>query len=91
MQDQQASRSAANVTHRLPGRTRLRVPAHRGDPAFFAGARAHIKRHAFGNPVRDDLLDALEETSGRDLKAWTAAWYSSPVTRRPSRAWPTAL
>ncbi|MFJ1701838.1 aminopeptidase N [Kitasatospora sp. NPDC088346] len=48
--------------------------AYVGRDAFFEGARRYFRRHTFGNTVLTDLLAALEETSGRDLKAWTAAW-----------------
>ncbi|MDR3033812.1 MAG: aminopeptidase N, partial [Kitasatospora sp.] len=48
--------------------------AYVGRDAFFEGARAYFRKHAFGNTVLTDLLDALEETSGRDLRAWSAAW-----------------
>ncbi|WP_261166344.1 aminopeptidase N [Microbacterium sp. Marseille-Q6965] len=45
-----------------------------GEDAFFAGVRTYFRRHAFGNTTLDDLLAALEETSGRDVRAWSAAW-----------------
>ncbi|MFJ8624076.1 aminopeptidase N [Kitasatospora sp. NPDC093550] len=48
--------------------------AYVGSEAFFEGARRYFKRHAFGNTELADLLDVLEETSGRDLKAWAASW-----------------
>ncbi|GAA2155259.1 aminopeptidase N [Kitasatospora kazusensis] len=48
--------------------------AYVGRDAFFDGVRQYFKRHAFGNTVLGDLLGALEETSGRDLTAWAAAW-----------------
>ncbi|WP_404869528.1 aminopeptidase N [Kitasatospora griseola] len=48
--------------------------AYVGRDAFFEGARRYFKKHAFGNTVLGDLLDALEETSGRDLRSWSAAW-----------------
>ncbi|QEV01633.1 aminopeptidase N [Streptomyces viridifaciens] len=48
--------------------------AYVGSEAFFEGARRYFKRHAFGNTELGDLLDVLEETSGRDLKSWAAAW-----------------
>jgi len=48
--------------------------AYVGREAFFEGARQYFKRHAFGNTVLGDLLGVLEETSGRDLSAWSAAW-----------------
>ncbi|MGW4893935.1 aminopeptidase N [Kitasatospora sp. NPDC004240] len=48
--------------------------AYAGSEAFFEGARRYFKRHAYGNTVLGDLLDILEETSGRDLTSWAAAW-----------------
>ncbi|MEV7120116.1 aminopeptidase N [Kitasatospora griseola] len=48
--------------------------AYVGRDAFFEGARRYFKKHAYRNTVLGDLLDALEETSGRDLRSWSAAW-----------------
>ncbi|WP_049571250.1 aminopeptidase N [Streptomyces sp. SBT349] len=48
--------------------------AYVGTDAFFSGVQAYFKRHAWGNTRLADLLTALEETSGRDLKAWSSAW-----------------
>ncbi|MDH2391533.1 aminopeptidase N [Streptomyces sp. HNM0663] len=48
--------------------------AYVGMEEFFRGVQAYFKRHAFGNTRLSDLLGALEETSGRDLKAWSKAW-----------------
>ncbi|MDQ4085124.1 MAG: aminopeptidase N [Actinomycetota bacterium] len=45
-----------------------------GEEAFFAGLRTYFNRHAYGNSELVDLLRALEETSGRDLGAWTKEW-----------------
>ncbi len=50
------------------------LAAYVGYDEFLAGLRAYFKAHAFGNATLDDLLTALEETSGRDLRAWSAAW-----------------
>ncbi|MEZ0107101.1 aminopeptidase N [Catenulispora sp. EB89] len=50
------------------------LAAYVGEDAFLEGARRYFKRHAFGNTTLDDLLAALEETSGRDLKTWSKAW-----------------
>ena len=36
--------------------------------------QAYFKRHEWGNTRLNDLLSALEETSGRDLAAWSKAW-----------------
>ncbi|MFJ2578996.1 aminopeptidase N [Kitasatospora aureofaciens] len=48
--------------------------AYVGQDAFFQGVQAYFKRHAWGNTRLGDLLGALEEASGRDLKAWSKAW-----------------
>ncbi|MFI1940616.1 aminopeptidase N [Streptomyces purpureus] len=48
--------------------------AYVGEDEFFRGVQAYFKRHAFGNTRLPDLLGALEETSGRDLKSWSKAW-----------------
>jgi aminopeptidase N len=45
-----------------------------GQDQFFAGLRTYFNRHAYGNTELTDLLKALEETSGRDLGAWTKEW-----------------
>ncbi|MYY82667.1 MULTISPECIES: aminopeptidase N [unclassified Streptomyces] len=48
--------------------------AYVGEDEFFRGVQAYFKRHAFGNTRLSDLLGALEETSGRDLKTWSKKW-----------------
>ncbi|WP_251093395.1 aminopeptidase N [Streptomyces sp. Caat 7-52] len=48
--------------------------AYVGEDAFFKGVQAYFKRHAYGNTRLSDLLGALEETSGRDLKTWSKQW-----------------
>ncbi|GHJ37579.1 aminopeptidase N [Streptomyces sp. TS71-3] len=48
--------------------------AYVGQDEFFRGVQAYFKRHAFGNTRLSDLLTALEETSGRDLKSWSKLW-----------------
>ena len=41
--------------------------AYVGHEAFLAGLRDYFRDHAFGNATFDDLLGALEKSSGRDL------------------------
>ncbi|GGV32735.1 aminopeptidase [Streptomyces longisporoflavus] len=48
--------------------------AYAGRDAFLEGARRYFKRHAYGNTRLGDLLSVLEETSGRDMAAWSQAW-----------------
>jgi aminopeptidase N len=45
-----------------------------GREAFVEGLRRYFRRHEWGNTSLDDLLGALEETSGRDLGTWTKQW-----------------
>ena len=45
-----------------------------GRDEFLAGIRQYFRDHAWGNTTLADLLGKLEETSGRDLKAWSAEW-----------------
>ncbi|WP_040794983.1 aminopeptidase N [Nocardia higoensis] len=41
---------------------------------FLAGLRDYFAEHAYGNATFDDLLGALEKSSGRDLSGWGAQW-----------------
>ena len=45
-----------------------------GDTAFFAGARAFLEEHRFAKAGSEDLRRALEQASGRDLRAYFARW-----------------
>ena len=50
------------------------LAAYVGYDEFLEGLRDYFAAHAFGNATLTDLLDALERTSGRDLRAWAKAW-----------------
>ncbi|MGH3095913.1 MAG: aminopeptidase N [Streptosporangiales bacterium] len=60
--------------------------AYVGQDEFFEGVRRYFKRHEWGNTSLSDLLTALEETSGRDLVAWSKEWLETAGinTMRPS-------
>jgi aminopeptidase N len=45
-----------------------------GRDAFFAGIRAYLAAHGWGNATLADLLGALEASSGRSLTEWSKAW-----------------
>src|SRR5205814_3319110 len=45
-----------------------------GEGAFLAGVAAYFKRHEYGNTTLIDFLRDLEDTSGRDLVAWSEDW-----------------
>jgi len=48
--------------------------AYVGQEPFLAGLRDYFRDHAFENATFDDLLAALERSSGRDLSQWGAQW-----------------
>src|SRR5207248_2826270 len=60
--------------------------AYVGRENFLDGMRKYFAAHAWGNATLADLLAALEETSGRDLAAWSAEWLQQAGvnTLRPS-------
>jgi aminopeptidase N len=57
-----------------------------GREPFLGGIREYFRTYAWGNTTLADLLGKLEETSGRDLKAWSAEWLETAGvnTLRPS-------
>jgi aminopeptidase N len=48
--------------------------AYLGRDNFFAGIRAYLAGHAWGNATLADLLRALESSSGKSLGDWSKAW-----------------
>lgn len=48
--------------------------AYVGRERFFEGIHNYLGKHAYANATLADLLAELEETSGRDMKAWSAKW-----------------
>ncbi len=57
-----------------------------GQERFLDGMKVYCRRHAFGNATLADFLAALEEASGRDLRAWSKEWLEAAGvnTLRPS-------
>ena len=41
---------------------------------FVEGLRQYFRDHAYGNSEFDDLLTALERSSGRELRSWAEEW-----------------
>ncbi|MEV0588497.1 aminopeptidase N [Nonomuraea sp. NPDC050310] len=60
--------------------------AYVGLDNFLAGVRDYFAEHAWGNTTLQDLLSALERTSGRDLSSWSKEWLETSWvnTLRPS-------
>jgi aminopeptidase N len=61
------------------------LATHLGRDEFFAGIRAYLTEHSWGNATLADLLRALENSSGKDLGDWSKAWLQTagPSTLRP--------
>jgi aminopeptidase N len=62
--------------------------AYVGRDNFLAAVRRYFAAHEWSNATLRDLLAALEETSGRDLSAWSQVWLETAGvnTLRPSYA-----
>ncbi|KLL11531.1 MULTISPECIES: aminopeptidase N [Protofrankia] len=45
-----------------------------GQEEFLTGLRSYFRRYEYGNTSLRDLLDELENASGRDLTVWSADW-----------------
>jgi aminopeptidase N len=45
-----------------------------GDEAFFAGARGFLEAHRFAKAGSEDFREALEKSSGRDLRPYFERW-----------------
>ena len=45
-----------------------------GDEDFLTGVNAHLTAHRFGNATLDDLVDALDAASDRDVREWADLW-----------------
>ncbi|MBM9434146.1 aminopeptidase N [Flaviflexus equikiangi] len=69
-----ADQAFDGITYAKGAAALRQLVAYVGEDAFFAGARLYFSRHAYGNAALDDLLAALEETSGRDLRSWAEEW-----------------
>ena len=71
---QDAKLNFDGITYAKGASVLKQLVAYVGRDAFLEGARRYFKRHAWGNTRLADLLAVLEETSGRDLAEWSAAW-----------------
>ncbi|MFJ6655782.1 aminopeptidase N [Streptomyces sp. NPDC091377] len=71
---QDAKLNFDGITYAKGASVLKQLVAYVGQDAFLEGARRYFKRNAYGNTRLGDLLSVLEETSGRDMGAWAAAW-----------------
>ncbi|GAB2613684.1 aminopeptidase N [Streptomyces capparidis] len=71
---QDAKLNFDGITYAKGASVLKQLVAYVGREAFLEGARRYFKRHEYGNTTLQDLLAVLEETSGRDMAAWSGAW-----------------
>ncbi len=48
-----------------------------GEETFLRGANAYLTRHRLGNADLADFLDALDEVTDRDVRAWSEVWLTA--------------
>ncbi len=66
------------IVYAKGGRLLKMLRDHIGDKAFVAGLKVYFTKHAYGNASRQDLWDALSQTSGQDISALLTPWIAHP-------------
>ncbi len=62
------------ITYNKGGAVLKQLAAWLGEETFFDGVHIYLERHSYANATLADFLAALEDASGRDLKAWARVW-----------------
>ncbi len=62
------------ITYAKGGSVLKQLVAWVGQEAFFAGVHNYFHKHQWSNAVLADFFEELEDTSGRDLRGWSALW-----------------
>ena len=71
--------SAFDAITYVKGQSFLRMlEVYLGDEGFRNGMRIYMKRHQFSNTTTEDLWAALEEGSGKAVRALAAGWTTQP-------------
>lgn len=50
------------------------ISKHLGEEVFLEGVRLYLQRHMFGNASTNDLWDALQDSSGVDVRSTMSVW-----------------
>lgn len=66
------------IVYAKGGRLLRMIQQYIGHEAFRAGLKSYFAKHAYGNTVGDDLWDALEASSGKQIKSIMNTWISQP-------------
>ncbi|WP_240645843.1 aminopeptidase N [Georgenia sp. SYP-B2076] len=75
-----AKQNFDGITYAKGASVLKQLVAYVGTEEFFAGAREYFAEHAFSSTTLEDLLRALERTSGRDLTEWARLWLQTAGT-----------
>ncbi len=62
------------ITYEKGAAVLRQLVAYVGEPSFFAAVHNHLSDHREANADFDDLIEALQATSGRDVRAWARVW-----------------
>ncbi|MEY2900551.1 MAG: hypothetical protein RL247_717 [Actinomycetota bacterium] len=62
------------ITYAKGGSVLKQLVAWVGEEAFFAGVHNYFMKHQWSNATLADLLEELEDASGRNLSAWSSLW-----------------
>ena len=62
------------ITYAKGGSVLKQLVAWVGEDAFFAGVHNYFVKHQWSNATLGDLLEELEDTSGRSLGKWSELW-----------------
>ena len=62
------------ITYNKGGAVLKQLAAWLGEETFFDGVHTYLERHSYANATLADFLAALEDASGRNLKAWAGVW-----------------
>lgn len=66
------------IVYAKGGRLLRMIQQYIGHDAFRAGLKDYFAKHAYGNTVGNDLWDALEASSGKQIKSIMNTWISQP-------------
>jgi aminopeptidase N len=70
-----AAKSAyGNIVYRKAPSMLRQAEFYLGPREFQQAIRLFVREHAYSNATWEDLVRAFEQTSGRELSAWAAAW-----------------
>lgn len=62
------------ITYAKGGSVLKQLVAWVGEEAFFRGVHNYFVKHQWSNATLSDLLEELEDTSGRKLRHWSELW-----------------